>query len=94
MEKLKEVYKKLLYECHDGLAYPFDELIDEIGFEGVYLLSEKFGGTNIYIPKFRRIFKEQIDRAIRDEFDGGNYVQLALKYGLCERTIRNIVNKK
>ena len=31
---------------------------------------------------------------INKEFNGGNYRELALKYGLCERTIRNITNKK
>lgn len=94
MENLKNVYERLVYESPDMLAYPFNEIIDEIGFEGIYLLSEKFGGSTVYVPKFRKIFKEQIDNAIRNEFDGNNYVKLALKYKLCERSIRNIINKK
>ena len=33
------------------------------------------------------------DSIIRSEFNGYNYAELALKYGLCKNQIRNIVSR-
>jgi len=47
-----------------------------------------------FFPRPRKLFKEPMDEVICKEFDGGNYTKLALKYDLCEKSIRNIVNKR
>lgn len=73
---------------------PFDNLLDKIGFNALYALIEDFGGSSIYIPNKKSLFRNCIAIQINKEFNGGNYRELALKYGLCERTIRNITNKK
>jgi Mor family transcriptional regulator len=94
MEDIKKICEKLAKEDPESMVYPFRELMDYMGFEGIYALSEKFGGTTIYIPRPRKLFKDKLDELIRLEFDGGNYNKLAQKYELCEKSIRNIVNKR
>ena len=50
-----------------------------------------FGGTTIYIPKAESLERAARDQKIREEFDGGNYRELAAKYGLTERWVRFIL---
>ena len=53
-----------------------------------------YGGTFIYIPKIESLGRTVRDKMIKEEFDGSNYKELALKYGLTEVWIRNIVSEK
>lgn len=70
-------------------------IAETVGVEAYLKLTRTFGGTNIYIAKAEEIVKRaDRDRKIREEFDGSNYAQLALKYGLTEVWIRNIVHDK
>lgn len=69
-------------------------LAELVGLEGFKNLVKAFNGTSIYIPKIESIEKAVRDEMIREEFDGGNYKELALKYGLTETWIRNIVLDK
>lgn len=94
MDNLKEICRKLAEKDPESIIYPFDELMEYMGFEGVYALSQKFGGTTLYIPRPRKLFKDKLDELIRQEFDGGNYSKLALKYELCDKSIRNIINRR
>lgn len=84
------------------MAVEMDDLRDEqrriaeiIGVEAYLELTREFGGTTIYIAKAEEI-KNRIerDKKIREEFDGSNARELALKYGLSEVWIRNIVCDK
>jgi Mor family transcriptional regulator len=75
----------------DELSGTRAEMARIIGFERLLALSEVFGGTSIYIPKKRRILLQARNDAIRREFDCQNYRQLASKYGLSERRIRQIL---
>lgn len=65
-----------------------------IGMDEFRSLVRAFNGTSIYIPKIESMEKTVRDRRIKAEFDGGNYRELALKYGLTETWIRNIVVEK
>lgn len=62
-----------------------------VGMEGFKNLVRAFNGTSIYIPKVESLEKAVRDEQIRKEFDGANYKELALKYGLTERWIRLIL---
>lgn len=71
------------------------QIAEIIGLEAYLKLSRAFGGTTIYIAKAEEIVKRaERDQKIREEFDGSNYAQLAVKYGLTEVWIRNIVYDK
>lgn len=65
-----------------------------IGMDAFRSLVRAFSGTSIYIPKIESLEKVIRDSRIREEFNGGNYRELALKYGLTETWIRNIVFDK
>ena len=71
------------------------QIAEIIGVEAYLKLTRVFGGTTIYIAKAEEIIKRaDRDRQIREEFDGSNYAQLAVKYGLTEVWIRKIVYDK
>ena len=62
------------------------KMVELVGLDGFKSLVRAFGGTTIYIPK-----AEMEEKEIREEFDGGNYRELAAKYGLTERWVRFIL---
>ena len=71
------------------------QIAETIGIDAYIELSRKFGGTMIYIAKAEEIQRRlSRDEQIRKEFNGRNYAQLAVKYGLTEVWIRNIVYDK
>ena len=61
-----------------------------IGIEAFRALVRSYNGT----PIIESLEKPVRDELIREEFDGKNYRELALKYGLTETWIRNIVIEK
>lgn len=69
-------------------------LAELIGLENFKSLVRTFNGTSIYIPKIESLEKIVRDEQIKQEFDGNNYRELALKYGLTETWVRNIVSDK
>ena len=79
----------------DDLREEQRQIAEAIGVDAYLELTRVFGGTTIYIAKAEEIVKRaDRDRQIREEFNGSNYSQLALKYGLTEVWIRNIVYDK
>lgn len=87
MDLLDKVQLDSLDEEQKGLA-------EIIGLDGFKALVRAYNGTSIYIPKIESLEKEIRDAMIKEEFDGSNYKELALKYGLTEVWIRNIVMEK
>lgn len=79
----------------DDLREEQKQLAKVIGMKAYLDLTRAFGGTTIYIAKAEEIVRRNDrDRQIREEFDGTNTAQLAIKYGLTEVWIRNIVYDK
>jgi len=69
----------------------FAELVGVDAYEN---LIEVYGGSYIYIPKPDRFDRAERNEKIRAEFDGYNFHELALKYGLTDVTVRSIVKDK
>lgn len=77
----------------DDLRDEQKRIADIIGIESYLKLSNALGGTTVYIAKVSEIVeRKNRDERIRREFTGWNYKELALKYGLTETWIRNIVS--
>ena len=74
MDLLEKVQMENLDEEQKALA-------ELIGLEAFKNLVRAFNGTSIYIPKIESLEKTVRDELIKEEFDGGNYKELALKYG-------------
>lgn len=73
------------------LPEPYRKLSKMIGLENTLLLAQEFQGTNLYLPKLDSTLKAARDKRIREEFDGQNIKALALKYGLTESWVRQIL---
>ena len=57
------------------------------------VLFEEFGGTSVYFPTEKMIYKEARDRDIIEEFNGFNVKELASKYRMSESYVRAIIRK-
>lgn len=55
---------------------------------------QRHGGVDIYIPCLTERYRAWRDEQIRVEFQGDNYGELALRWDLEERWIREIVDGK
>lgn len=67
-------------------------LVHDIGLKGAQTFIKRYQGTYLYLPKIDKLLAEIRNRRIRAEFTGSNHKALALKYGLTERWIYDIVN--
>ena len=68
-------------------------IAEVIGMEAYIKLSKAFGGDDsLYVAKFDRLANMQRNKKIISEFKGYNYQQLADKYGLSVRMIREIIS--
>lgn len=76
-----------LQEQHKGIA-------EAVGIDGLISLTDVFGGSSIYIPQKRELVKNKIYGMILEEYDGTNIKELAVRYGVCESTVYNIVRDK
>ena len=77
----------------EHIPEPFDTLIEKIGFEGLYELSEELGGGSVYVPTTRNMFKKCLICAIIDESDGYNHKILAKKYDFSVKGVRGFLKK-
>jgi Mor family transcriptional regulator len=68
----------------------FELMIDLIGSEKAYKITEAFAGSVIYIPK--SIVTNKNHRDIRKKHGAGStYRELSAEYGYSEAYIRNII---
>lgn len=63
---------------------------EEIGVSNLIKLAELVGGANIYIPKAESFVRPVLYEKIKEEYNGYNTAQLARKYGITERWVREI----
>ena len=71
----------------------FENIAMEIGIDRVKALFKEFGGTSVYFPTEKMIYKEARDREIIEKFNGFNVKELASKYSMSESYIRAIIRK-
>lgn len=66
------------------------DIAEVIGLTAYIELTKTFGGDDLYIQKYTELLKIPRNKHIREEFAGYNSAELARKYDLSERYIRNI----
>ncbi|MCF6147316.1 MAG: hypothetical protein E3K37_01520 [Candidatus Kuenenia sp.] len=54
-------------------------------------LGKELGGEQFYFPKIDTGLAKVRNRKIIAEFKGGNYVELARKYGVSSNFVRNLI---
>ena len=71
----------------------FENIANRLGIEKAKWLFEEFGGTSVYFPTEKMIYKEARDREIISEYNVFNHKELATKYNMSESYIRAIINR-
>lgn len=61
-----------------------------IGPENFVKLAEIIGGATVYIPKPESIVRPVRDARIKQEFNGYNHLELARRYSVTDRWVRQI----
>lgn len=62
----------------------FENIAIRVGIDITKVLFEEFGGTSVYFPTEKMIYKEARDREILSKFNGFNIKELASKYNMSE----------
>lgn len=70
------------------------DLAEIFGIDTVMELIDYCGGSCLYFPSKGSIIKSARNRVIKQEFDGGNYKELARRYGISDIQIRKIIKLK
>lgn len=68
------------------------ELAEIVGIEAYRKLVANYGGMSIYINKSETVLREFRNAEICNSFNGFNYRELAKKYNLSEKTVREIIS--
>lgn len=76
----------------EDLDHEQRELAECIGLEAYKKLVATYAGSYVYVCKAETLTSELRNKIIKQEFNGYNYLELAHKYNLTERTIRYIVS--
>jgi Mor family transcriptional regulator len=71
----------------------FENISMRIGIDITKMLFEEFGGTSVYFPTEKMIYKESRNREILSQFNGFNIKELASKYNMSESYVRSIIRK-
>ncbi|KGP77286.1 hypothetical protein JT05_00050 [Desulfosporosinus sp. Tol-M] len=78
---------------NEDLPEIYSELAECIGKENALKLGLAFAGVYLYIPKLDKLIIPLRNSKIIKEYNGYNIKQLAIKYGLTEYWIRNILKR-
>lgn len=71
----------------------FENIANRLGIDKAKMLFEEFGGTSVYFPTEKMIYKEARDRDIISEYNGFNHKELAVKFNMSESYVRAIINR-
>ena len=79
------------YVKREDLPEGCRDLVDMFGIDLVMELVDYCGGSCIYLPSKSGVLKNARNRVIKDEFDGGNYKELARRFGISDMQVRKIL---
>lgn len=69
-------------------------IAEEIGTDNLLKLAVLVGGSTFYMPQAESILRPLRNQKIKDEYNGYNDAELARKYGVTPRHVREIVREK
>ncbi|MEG1691252.1 MAG: Mor transcription activator family protein [Hafnia sp.] len=70
------------------------ERVEDLTEELVRRYVQRLGGVQVYVPGQRAVDRKRVVEEIRASFDGCNAIQLANKYSLSPRRVRQILGNK
>ena len=71
-------------------AGTYRKIAESIGVGNLIKLAEIIGGNTFYLPKAETFTRPIRDQRIKDEFNGFNHMELAVKYNVTDRWVRTI----
>ena len=83
--------KQIASRYPEMISEPFDKLYADIGFDALCALCDFFGGTMVYVPKKRKLFKDCVRNALLNDYRGQPIQEMCREYGICETTVRGIL---
>ena len=93
----KKIMRVAAKKYQDHILSPLGFLMDvecTDGFDAICAISKEFGGSTIYIPTLRSIFKSCIEQDILHSGNEKGVRELMQDYGYGERHIRNLLRHK
>ena len=78
----------------DDIDEKYRHIAERIGVEQFIELIKGLGGTSWYLPKLDKVLYRAIKRKILREYNNYNKKELALKYGISEKTVERITKEK
>jgi len=87
----KKTLKDAVLSNVGKVVSPYNELFRQDAYEAVCAILESYGGSTVYIPTKRTVFRKCIETAARREFNGKNFRELLNKYGYSETQMRKIL---
>ena len=85
---MNELSKDLTLEMLSSELYT--QIAEAIGIDKFYKLAEAVGGATVYIPKPESLVRPVRDTRLKAEFNGYNHSELAKKYNVTERWVRQL----
>ena len=77
----------------DDVPQGCKDLVEIFGMDTFISLVEYCGGSNVCIPSKGAIVKKARNRIMKEVFDGGNYREIANRFGISEVAVRQIVGR-
>jgi len=81
--------KEVIADLFDRLHTEFGKLAPQI----IQVMVASLGGSRVTFPDVEFLYRQERDRRIENEFTGVNYDELAIKYRLSTRHVRDILKK-
>lgn len=78
----------------EDLPDGYRPVAEAIGLDAALTLVAAMGGEAVYVPKADKVCRPARNRAIRREFTGANYSELARRHNLTVVMIRQITGEK
>ena len=85
---MDDLSKELTAEMMPGELW--QRVAEAIGAENVYKLAVITGGVTVYVPRAESVVRPIRDAHIKNEFNGLNHYELAEKYDVTERWVREL----
>ena len=85
----KIVLHHLATKYKDHIQPPYNVILDLCGLEALCVITDHLGG-NVYIPNVRTMFKKCIIQDIQQNTEKKSNRELARRYGISERHVRNL----
>ena len=90
------IEKELLTHARiEDFPQSMQQIINLIGLENLYKLSKYYAnGSEIYIPVPERLLQNVRNKMIQENYNGYNERELAIRYGITVKQIKNILKAK